>query len=173
VAWSLILSNEQAPGIESTRTLSTIVVSQRFGEKWKYIFQNDYGFETNVGGGGTEARWYTFDNYLLYELNEKWSFGARYEWFIDEDGARVAGIGIRDGLLKGIPLAAIPAQWQEATVGLNYKPNLNTILRSELRWDWATPIGGATWTGVAGDGPFDDFSKRHQFLWGTDLIVRY
>jgi len=177
VAWSLILSNEQDPGIKSTRTLSTIVVSQKLGQKWKYIFQNDYGYETNVGGTGAEAKWYTFDNYLLYELSDKWSFGARYEWFIDEDGTRVAGIGIRDGLLKGIPLTAIPAQWQEASVGLNYKPNLNTILRSELRWDWATPVGGATWTdpvtGLPAHGPFQDFTQRHQFLWGTDLIVRY
>jgi hypothetical protein len=176
VAWAIIISNEQPAGIESTRTLSTVVVSQKLGEKWKFIFQNDDGVETNSGGGGANAAWYSFDNYLLYEVNDKWSLGARYEWFIDQDGTRVAGIGYRDGLLKGIPLTAIPAQWQEATVGVNYKHNANTSLRSELRWDWATPLGGATWVNAAGapaHGPFDDFSKRHQFLWGTDLIVKY
>jgi hypothetical protein len=60
---------------------------------------------------------------------------------------------------------------------VNYKHSANTILRSELRWDWAAPIGGATWTDpttqLPAHGPFDDFSKRRQFLWGTDLIVRY
>jgi hypothetical protein len=177
VAWALTVSNEQPAGIDGTRTLSTVVITQKLGEKWKYIFQNDDGFESNVGGGGTNATWYSFDNYLLYEVNDKWSYGARYEWFIDQDGTRVAGIGLRDGFLKGIPLTAIPAQWQEATVGLNYKHNANTILRSELRWDWATPIGVATWTNpttkLPAHGPFDDFTKRHQFLWSTDLIVRY
>lgn len=174
LAWAVCLSNEQPPGIESTRTLSTVVLSQTLGERWKYIFQNDYGFETNVAGGGDDARWYSLDNYLLYELNERWSFGLRYEWFADENGTRVAGLGTP----KGIPLAATPAHWQEASLGVNYKRNPNLLLRSELRWDWVTPVGGASWingdTGAPGaHGPFDDFSQRHQALWGTDLIVKF
>lgn len=168
LAWAIITGNEQAPGIDSTRTLSTVVFSQKIGEKWKYIFQNDYGYETNVGG--IDARWYSFINYVIYDFNDKWSFGARYEWFTDEEGTRVAGIGVRDGLLKGIPLTAVPARWQEATVGLNYKYNKNLTVRSEVRWDWATPIG-ATW--AEGYGPFDDFTKRNQFLWDVDLIARF
>lgn len=175
LAWALCLSNEQAPGIPSTRTLSTIVFSQKLGEKWKYIFQNDYGFETNVPGVG-DAKWYSFVNYLTYDLNEKWSLGARYEWFTDEDGTRVAGIGFRDGLLKGIPLTAIPARWQEATVGLNYKHNKNLLLRSGARWDWANPLGGANWVdgnGNPANGPFNDFTQRHQFLWDIDLIALF
>jgi len=169
LAWAITIGNEQAPGIESTRTLSTVVFSQKLGQKWKYIFQNDYGYETNVGG--VDAKWYSFINYVTYEFNEKWSFGARYEWFTDEEGTRVAGIGVRDGLLKGIPLTATPARWQEATVGLNYKYNKNLTVRSEVRWDWATPIGGAAW--AEGYGPFDDFTKRDQFLWDIDLIARF
>ena len=33
---------------------------------------------------------------------------------------------------------------------------------------------GFTWNpGAPAHGPFQDFTERHQFLWGTDLIVRY
>ena len=176
LAWALTLSNEQAPGVESSRTLSTVVFTQKMGEKWKYIFQNDYGFETNVNDGGTDAKWYSFVNYLTYDLNDKWSLGARYEWFTDEDGTRVAGIGERDGFLKGIPLTAIPARWQEATIGVNYKYNANVLVRSELRWDWAVPLGGNTWENPPGtpvNGPFDDFSKRNQALWDIDFVAKF
>jgi len=177
VAWGLIFSNEQAPGIPSTRMLSTIVFTQKLGEKWKYIFQNDYGNETNVASiGGADAKWYSFINYLLYDFNDKWSFGARYEWFTDEDGTRVAGLGTIDGFLRGIPLTAIPARWQEATIGLNYKYNKNVLVRSELRWDWATPLGGNTWVdpnGQAAHGPFDDFTERHQAIWDIDIIAKF
>jgi hypothetical protein len=176
LAWALTVGNEQAPGIPSTRTFSSVVLTQRIGEKWNYVFENDYGYETNVGGGGTDARWHSFVNYLFYEFNEKWSLGARYEWFTDVDGTRVAGIGIRDGMLKGIPLTAIPARWQEATVGINYKYNKNVTLRSGARWDWAFPIRGANWVdgqGNPAEGPFNDFSQRRQFLWDMDMIVAF
>jgi len=169
LAWALISGNEQAPGIESTRTLSTVVFTQKVGEKWKYIFQNDYGFETNVAG--TDAKWYSFINDATYEPNDKWGFGAKYEWLPDEEGARVSGIGVRDGWQRGITLTATPARWQEATVGLNYKHNKNVLLRSELRWDWVTPLGGTPW--VEGYGPFDNYTQRHQFLWDIDLIAKF
>ncbi len=176
LAWTVTAGNEQAPGIPSTRTFSSVVLTQRLGEKWNYVFANDYGYETNVGGGGTDARWHSFVNYLFYELNEKWSLGARYEWFTDVDGTRVAGIGMRDGMLKGIPLTATPARWQEATLGVNYKHNKNVTIRSGARWDWAVPIRGGAWVdgdGNPAEGPFNDFSQRRQFLWDMDMIVSF
>ena len=176
VAWAISLCNQQDPGIASTRTLSTLVVSQKLDEKWKYTFQNDYGYETNIAGGGAAASWYSFVNYLVYDVTDSWSLGARYEWLSDRDGTRVRGLGMEDGLLKGIPLGASPSQWQEISIGVNYKPGPNLLVRSELRWDWAAPIGGASFVDSNGTpvaGPFDDFTKIHQFLWGTDVIVKF
>jgi len=41
------------------------------------------------------------------------------------------------------------------------------MVRSELRWDWADPLVPVP------DAPFADYTKNDQFLWATDLIVRF
>ena len=102
-------------------------------------------------------------NYLFYEINPCWSAGLRYEWFKDRNGTKVTGLGGP----HGIPLFGVPTEWQELGLGLNYKPNKNVIVRSELRWDEASPLVPVI------DAPFKDFTKANQFLWGTDLIVRF
>ena len=71
------------------------------------------------------------------------------------------------GYPHGIDLNGVPSDWYELAVGVNYKPNKNVILRSELRWDWVDPLISVS------DGPFDDYTSRKQLLWGTDLIVKF
>jgi hypothetical protein len=89
--------------------------------------------------------------------------GLRYEWFADADGLVVTGLGNP----HGIPLSAVPANWNELSVGVNCKPNKNVLLRSELRWDWVdTRV-------LTVDRPFDNYSDGSQFLWGTDLIIKF
>ena len=163
LALSLVSSNEQFTG-ENVRNLVSFVWTQKLAERWKYVFQTDIGHEDNAAVENTQdAEWYGLVNYLYYELNPCWSFGGRYEWFTDDDGVRVVGLGYP----KGIDLDGVPAHWQEISLGVNYKPNENVIVRSELRWDWVDPLV------ATGDGPFDDYTDRHQFLWGTDLIVKF
>ena len=52
---------------------------------------------------------------------------------------------------------------------MNWKPHQskNVLVRSELRYDWATD------SLAAGQRPFDAGQKNDQFLWATDLIVRF
>ena len=48
--------------------------------------------------------------------------------------------------------------------GVNYIRNKNLTVRSEIRSDFA----------ATGDPkPFDDNTKSTQFLWGTDVIIRF
>lgn len=163
LAMSMTLGKEDDAG-ENTRRLYSFVFTRQLTDRLQYVFQTDLGNEDNAGWqAGEDAEWYGFVNYFLYELNPCWSAGLRYEWFSDDDGARVAGLGNP----SGIPLNAVPSQWQEVSLGLNYKPNANVTVRSEVRWDWADPLINTN------DGPFDDFTGRSQFLWGTDLIVRF
>ena len=164
VALSLVSGDEQDVG-SATRDLVSFVWTQKLGERWKYVLQSDLGREQDVLAGGQDGEWYGLVNYLYYELNPCWSFGARYEWVNDAAGVRVLGTPAE---LGGLPIGGVPSHWQEFTVGLNYKPNTNVLLRSELRWDWVDPHNDRV-----NDGPFDDFSDRSQFLWGTDLIVRF
>ncbi|MCR4414237.1 MAG: porin, partial [Thermoguttaceae bacterium] len=86
---------------------------------------------------------------------------ARYEWFSDDDGVRVAGLGYP----KGISLNAVPSHWQEFSLGVNYTPNANVLVRSELRWDWVDPLVPVN------DYPFDDYSDGSQFLWDEPTVT--
>ena len=53
------------------------------------------------------------------------------------------------------------------TIGLNWKPNKNVTVRSEVRWDWAAN------SAPAGAKPFDDGNSNSQFLWGNDVVIRF
>jgi hypothetical protein len=162
LALSLVSSDEQSAG-QGNRNLVSLVWQQKLGEKLRYVLQGDMTHEEGAINGTQDAEWYGLVNYLYYDLNACWSLGARYEWFTDDDGVRVAGLGYP----KGINLNAVPSHWQEVSLGVNYKPNANVLVRSEVRWDWVDPLIEVS------DGPFDDYTNRGQFLWGTDLIVKF
>lgn len=146
--------------VESNRVHYCLVFTQKIGEKWRYALENNYGRETNSLGTGATVDWLSFANYLFYDINDCWSVGARYEWMNDKDAAVVMRVGP--------PTAGpIPSIYNSVALGVNYKPNKNLVVRSEVRWDWAD-------NAVAPGGrPFGDADKNTQFLWGTDLIVRF
>jgi hypothetical protein len=162
-----VTASNELVGRESTRTLMSLVVQQKLGERWKYVFQFDDAYESDSVPGQQGrfegAEWYGLVNYLYCEINPCWTAGLRYEWFSDDDGVRVQGLGYP----KGIPLFPVPSHWHEFAVGVNYKPNANVTVRSELRWDWVDPLVAVP------DGPFDDFDSRKQLLWSADLIVKF
>jgi len=161
VGFAMTLGDEDDLG-ENTRFVYSLVLKQRLTDRLTYILHHNLGHEQNAADG-QDAEWYGLNNYLLYELNRRWSFGLRYEWFSDDDGVRVAGLG----LPQGIPLDPVPSHWHALSLGLNYKFNANVMWRSECRWDWVDPLVAVD------DGPFDDFTDRSQFLWGNDLIIRF
>jgi hypothetical protein len=163
IAFGLVAGNEQPTG-GSTRTMFSTVVSRKLGDKLKYVFEWDHGFEDNIADGGTgDATWDGLVNYLFYDLNDKWALGMRYEWFSDPDGVRVNGLGAP----HGIPFTAFPANWNELSLGVNYKPHSNVLIRSEARWDWVDKLT------ATGGYPYDDFTRGSQFLWGNDLILKF
>ncbi|MGQ9576169.1 MAG: outer membrane beta-barrel protein [Thermoguttaceae bacterium] len=165
VKFAISLSNEQLDR-PSHMTAYSVLVGHRFSQRFSYVFQTGGGDETDAVPapvGYEDAEWYSIANYLLFELNPCWGLGLRYEWFGDYDGTRVIGLGAP----KGIPLRGVPAHWNELAVGVAYRPNANVLLRSELRWDWANAMVPTA------DDPFDTFSREDQFLWATDLVVRF
>ena len=166
VALEFFFNNQQLAG-ENVRSHYALVVGHKVSDRLTYAFEHNYGFVDDAvpvpGGPAEDAKWYSIVNYLVYEVNPCWSAGLRYEWLRDRDGQIVVGLGPP----HGIPLNGVPTDWNELAVGLSYKPNKNVTVRSELRWDWADPLVPVS------DGPFDDFGKDRQFLWGTDLIVRF
>jgi hypothetical protein len=160
------VGNQQTIGVPSTRSMVCGDFTQKIGDKWLYALEVNDATETNEAGGGNTASWYSFVNYFFYTINDCWSAGFRYEYASDEDGVVVTEAS---GLTPANSYTFSPvggAHYNDVAAGLNWKPNKTVTVRSEVRWDWAT-----TAPGVA--PVFDDRTKNTQFLWGTDLIVRF
>jgi hypothetical protein len=144
-----------------------LVLKQKLSEKLLYVAHHSMGGAENSNPRtGGYARWYGLDQYLIYTINPKLSVGSRVEWFRDEDGSRVAGVGnLNDGWM-GAP--GFAGTFTEATFGLNWRPHPNLVVRPELRWDW---YRGST--NLAGQLPFGDGNYDHQFLFATDVIFSF
>jgi hypothetical protein len=144
-----------------------LVFKQQLTEKLLYVAQHNLGGEQAADPyTGGYAMWYGLDQYLIYTINERWSVGSRVEWFRDQNGAAVAGIGNFNTGWMG--KNGFCGSFTEATFGANWKPNKNVVLRPELRWD---SYSGST--NVDGQLPFGDGTRSSQFLFATDLIVTF
>lgn len=128
-------TNQVVPTVDSFRYLFNTVVNVKLGDKWHYILEQNFARDSDPNGKGPAA-WTGWSNYLLYDINACWGFGVRYEYFEDLDGAVVPGVGLQS--LPGIvpPPGVLGSKYNDVTIGLNWKPNKNVVVRSEVRWDW-------------------------------------
>lgn len=146
--------------------LHSIVLKYQLTERMLYVIQNDYGY-ANAETGFEDADWYGINQHLLYTLNKKWSAGARVEWFRDDDGTRVLGLGNLDAQgWDGLP--GFRGSFTTLTLGLNWKPKANILVRPEARWDW---YNGST--NLAGEMPFDDGTSSSQCTVATDVVIMF
>jgi hypothetical protein len=102
------------------------------------------------------------NQYLFYTINDCWKAGLRFEWFRDDDGARVVGVG--DGNPATGPFVG---DFYEITMGLNWTPRANWNIRPELRWDWFDPDADTV------GAPFNDNNSNSQFTAAVDVIFTY
>ncbi len=163
------IGNMSAPGVAGTRTAAVTDITLKLGSKWHYILENTVCWDSENVTTGAAAAWTGFTNYLLYDINDCWGAGFRYEYFEDLNGAVVPGVGL-GGFPPGLapaPIAVLGSKYNDLTLGLNWKPNKNVTMRSEVRWDWAENAG------VAGSKPYADGNASGQFLWGNDVVVRF
>ena len=155
--------------LNTNRWMYSVVFSHEFNDRLSYVIQHDYGYQNEAVNGNTEdAQWYGVNQYLFYKLNCCWTAGARFEWFRDDDGYRVAGIGSRDNGIPPINGNSFTGDFYELTVGLNWKPTDNLCVRPEARFDW---FDGVTTGGAA--GPFDDGTSNQQTLFAIDAYLTY
>ncbi len=165
LALALTTGDEQGFAGFENRTMYSVVYSRKMlCDRFTYVFQHDYGVQDDgvgvVGGPATDdAEWYGINQYFLYQLNCCWSAGMRVEWFRDDDGTRVTGIG--DG--NSIAGQAFEGNFWEVTWGLNWKPNDNVVIRPELRYDWFEGAGN----------PYNDGTDTSQFTAAVDAIIQW
>ncbi len=155
------------------RNMYSIVLTHQCTENLRYVLQHDYGVDENgfLGPGAIidSAEWHGINQYLIYDLNACWSFGLRFEWFRDADGARVGGLGSPHGWTLGPDPDINQRGWVgdffALTAGINWKPTECITVRPECRWDWydGGPSGG-------GYLPYDYGGSDDQFTFGTDVI---
>ena len=153
-----------------------IVFTRQVNDKLKYVAHSDYGWQEEVAGEGTDdAEWYSISQYLVYQVNDCLSYGLRYEWFRDDDGFRVFGVGSSE-FAAGVPSpmgfvgGGYVGSFQDITVGANYKPHANVLIRPEVRWDWYDGLA----SGVNGRPlPFDTGTSSSQFTAAVDMIFTF
>lgn len=150
-------------GLLTNRNCSSLVVSKTFGceGEWQYVFQNDIGWQHQGAADGTgAAEWYGINQYLFYTVNDCWKFGGRFEWFRDDDGARVTGLRNTGNSIFG---QSFVGNFYEMSLGANYTPTANLTIRPELRYDWFEGTGT----------PFNNNTGVDQFLFGFDAIFLF
>jgi hypothetical protein len=160
LAWYFTVGNfgdGRYSGNQGEVYMQSLVATLKLTERLTYVFQNDYGI--NYALATDNAHWYGINQYLLYQLNDCWAIGSRFEWFRDDDGARVLG----DGFNRVI---ANPGDYYQATLGLNYKPHSNVTLRPEVRYDY---FDGT----IVNSRPFDRGNATSQWSGGFDMIFTF
>lgn len=153
-----------APNVGANRTLISFVLSHDISDCLTYVFQSDFGIQDNGQINNqfqvVPAKWYSIAQYLYYDVSETFAWGARFEWFRDEDFSRVVQL---------IPPFATGGNYFELTVGANWKPHPCVTVRPELRFDWsdtASPFFNV-------QGPYRNFQSDYQVLLGGDVIIRF
>jgi len=154
------------PGLETNRDMYSLVISYQLSDDLLYVFQHDNGYQRD---GSTftadqSAEWYGINQYLLYTINDCWKAGMRFEWFRDDDGARVGAIRANNPLSPG----GFAGNFYDLALGLNWTPHANFIVRPEVRYDWfdGDILPGSNGPFDTGNAPGDD----EQLLAAMDII---
>lgn len=137
--------------------MNSIVFQQSLTDRLTWVLHHDLGSQELPSGMSNQ--WYSIVNYLFYEINGCWSVGGRFEWFDDANGSRVADVG---GTFNGAA-----GDYYEATLGVNYRPHANFVVRPEVRWDWFVPQGPTAQL------PFKNGTRDNQFSGGVDMIFTF
>ena len=143
----------------TNRTRYSFIVGANLTTRLQYVFHHWYGFQEDFfAATGQSAEWYGIDQYLYYEVSPCVRLGGRFEWFRDDDGARL-GLSRPGNPNKGPYIGDM----YSLSLGVNWSPYSNLMLRPEVRWDWFDGAGL----------PFDDGADDRQFLVGMDAIWRF
>jgi len=152
---------EPAPVLRSAnRTRYSLIFEARPSDRWEYVFHQWYGAQANGLEDGTTAIWTGIDQYLYWSASERWKWGARFEWFDDIDGTRV-GLN-RPSNPNHVPL---PGNYFSLTLGPNWVPTANVLVRPAFRWDFFSGSGNVK--------PFNDGVSQNQTMLGFDAIQKF
>lgn len=102
--------------------INSAILSHKWTDKLMSVHQFDVlssNYGTSFTGAGIAGDSTGQINYLFYEFNPKWKAGVRQEWY-KADGV----------------------SYNTITYGVNYKPTANTVIRPEMRHNFANSASG-------------------------------
>jgi hypothetical protein len=128
--WSAVFSTVQgrfgeanAPIARERGGLQSFILTGKLTDKLTYISQTDVLY-TQYQNQTTARNTFGNINYLIYQINDCWAFGQRFEWF------NISGTNyLIQGTLRN-------ADVYNYTAGVNYRANANLMFRPECRWVW-------------------------------------
>ena len=164
LAFTLSYNTQQLIGVSSSRTHYDLVLTHKLSDKLTWAFENTFGSDSLIAGSGPSENWCSFVNYLTYDLCDKWSVGGRWEWMKDNEGIIVPPSDPFP-FAAAVPYPGAPGEWNDLSLGVNFKPSKNILVRSEIRYDWETQY--------ASKPAFDDNTSNNQWTWGNDLIIKF
>jgi hypothetical protein len=100
--------------------IQNVMLIGNLTDKLTYISQTDYLYTQNASGI-TARNSFGNINYLIYQVNDRWALGQRFEWF------NFSGTGFADAQNDDL---------YNYTVGVNYRAHANLLFRPEVRWVW-------------------------------------
>ena len=155
---------QPAPVLESAnRTRYSLLFEVRPSPRWEYVFHQWLGTQADALASGGAALWTGIDQYLYWAASKTWKWGARFEWFQDTNGTRV-GLN-RPSNPNHVPL---PGNYYSLTLGANWVPTGNFLMRPAFRWDFfGGPFGGNTRL------PYNDGVSTNQTMLGFDIIQKF
>ena len=176
--YAISSGKQSSPFHDDNRFVHSLVLQHQLSEKLKYVLVQNLGMEDNIAElGGADAEWYGVNQYLLYTINKCWAANLRAEWMRDDDGVRIAGPGNMvspDGVANGVRAwdgAGYAGNFFEISLGLNWRPNGNWLVRPEIRWDWYD--GPASFVPGKPAMPFNDGASDDQTTFAVDAIFMF
>jgi hypothetical protein len=145
--------------------MHSTVVQVKLSEQLQYIFQNDW-LDTDDENDVLFRETVGINQYLIHTINDRLALGARMEWW-QVDGASRGYLGD-----LAPPNQVIPGNFNiyDLTLGLNYRPCANAVIRPEIRWDWV--YGDRQALGATGLEILED-NDNQQTTFGVDAILLF
>ncbi|MBN2473051.1 MAG: porin [Pirellulales bacterium] len=173
LAYSISSGPQDVAGVQN-RFASSLVFKRQVTDRFQYVLVHNLGIEDDATQDDRDGEWYGVNQYFLYQLNPKWSLNMRFEWLRDDDGTRVMGPGALNAVMptvfpkvRAFDGYGFAGNFYEFTIGANWRPHPNMLVRPECRWDWfAGPAGP---TGL----PFNDGHSDNQVTCAVDLILTF
>lgn len=127
-------------GSDSNGYAQSLLVTYKFRDRWTYAVESDL-VDNDIFLGSTKDA-FDIAQYLTYDWSDCFGFGLRYEWFKDPRFGRGAA-----------------GEVNSLTLGANYHPMANLVIRPEVRWD-DYKVNNA-------------LSRRDTTLFGIDAVLTY